>query len=197
MIAEKLPGAEEWETRAYRSGTRTLFVFANEIDRVAFSMAIVEKVTETVYSTFLGIISDERANCPPRGTMLRYQNYISNLSHDDWAVFPVTELQYQTGAVFSTNTWVDIPEGLFLVVLASMAGNEDPTPKMVQLGIMSLDLPFEVLATSPQVTVSNSEFKHMMCDVTVQGPGSVSAVSISPDGNTDLVQTQLWVMEMI
>lgn len=64
LVAEILPGQEEFAQRRYGFGTRLLYVLSDTYERAIWNIALVEISTDFVYDSLLGLISSDRANCP-------------------------------------------------------------------------------------------------------------------------------------
>lgn len=110
MFAEKVPGYEEYRGRPFGSPTFWMYEITDVIDRVAWSLACVDALTDIGYGTLLGIIQDDPQNCPLIGRMFRVDFDQTILStQGGWAGFPVSQLEWVNN--------IDTPNGYVATVL--------------------------------------------------------------------------------
>lgn len=197
MIAEKLPGAKEWEHRVYRSGTRSLFVGLGVIDEVQFSMAMVEKTTDTVFNTFVGLVTANPDVCPNRVTMLRGPNTDTIIGPTTWSAFSASHLEYQHGPIISDQHFVLLPEGQFIICVAAGILNDDEPNLVAQIRLQQNDDELNVLGVSPEAHLDIGETAHIMADASVIGPGSFTWRISCGHGNCFMYEIQVWVMQII
>lgn len=95
MVAEVLPGQEEFAQRKYGVGTRLLYVLSDAYERVIWNIVLVELSTDFVYDSLLGVISSDRAKCPLIARIARAQSgAIEGGVGPAWRPHNLPELKY-------------------------------------------------------------------------------------------------------
>lgn len=94
-IAKHIPGQGVFAGRPVGDLTRWAFSISDNVDRVAWNLAIIDVVSDTVYQGLLGIISEDKENCPLVGRMGREGGFQTILNtHEGWGPIQCPELKF-------------------------------------------------------------------------------------------------------
>lgn len=176
LVAHGFSSHEEIRGRPFGSPTFWLYEITDVIDRVSWTFAAVEGLTDIGYGTLLGIIEADKNNCPNTSRMFRHTYFQAILNtHASWAQFPIEVLDFDVG--------IDTPNGYVATVLDDhryaatleiTAHQNTPGTAEIAIGIGDIGAGRNLNETG-YVTNTYPDEVHLQIDAQYTGPGTIGA----------------------
>jgi hypothetical protein len=197
LVAHNIAGHEEFRGRPFGSATFWAFEITDVIDRVSWTFACVDGITEIGYKTLIGIIQADKNNCPQLGRMFRTDGFASILNTgNNFAPVSVEDLQWINKIDSPHGFQADmLDDGHYLVTLEW--GTRPIVPSTVQVGIAIVDSTSqEVLNQYGPFPITYPERHVMSVDAIVIGPGGIRP-GVMSDGDFTQLDTMKWLITQI
>ena len=177
MIARRLPQVDELNYRKYGFGTAITYEILDTIDRVSWTIAVIEMSTDLVFETLWGIVQANRDNCSTMARSMRTSDYHSVLDTGmSFQPLPIDVNRY-TVRMESNNVTQFYWDNLAMNV--SFAANFHtvfPGNWQLQIGIRN---PFdhdEIYDESNIVTISPGDNVQLSCSAMIMRAGGAETV---------------------
>lgn len=172
-IGKRLPGQKEFAGRPYGSPTFFVFEVTDVADRVAFNLAIVDIVTETVYAGLLGIVSVNQSKCPWMIRMQRHHEGGALLRADDWISHEMSWLDYESPGLGSSTFGSPTPGGgTFLAAMEVHGVNNWVEPYSLEIGLFDV-VKQETYGVSALAYAEPGESFSLTCSGILANPGNL------------------------
>lgn len=173
-VAKMLPFQGEVAGRPFGSPTRWVFEGWDVMDRVAFNVAIVDVVSDTVYQGLLGIIEVGESGCWWMRRGKAHSEWLINIGlRDTWIALDNPNVVYEKGVEMHYAGATPMPGGSFLVAVDASFQQNGPGTSTSQLRIVDTNRN-KVIATSDEFTLE-------------PGAGSSHSMSANVPGGTTIV----------
>ena len=187
-IGKRIPGREAIAGRKWGSPTFYAFEFSDQLDRVAFNVAIIDVVTDTVYEGLLGILSVDPSNCPwvARG-MSHNVNHPLLTGSNKWDALLLPIIDYEHGLTMTSYSANTTGSGSYLVTLEATILYPWGTWADVAIGIRD-GFAGENLTESGSVRLEHGDVTTLSVACSVTG-------SIQPQWVCDIAHDQVFMIE--
>ncbi len=118
MIGSNLPGSEEYRSKKFTDGVKTLWKIDGAGQRALYYIMVVNLATDFLYEWVTGIIKHETSNCDNIGRCL-YEGPAGGTAGNDWGPWQPAELKYSEGSVQAVPAGVVVGSGVKAIVTAS------------------------------------------------------------------------------
>lgn len=195
-IAKRLPGRGDLETRAISGLGRLGWTVWGHIDRVNWTLAVVDKVSDTAFDSLYGLITADNIKCPNIGRVYRRQIIATILDSDHFNSFPLNILEYAHNIGSTTNAQVNFGTGTYSLSLAGTFRNAVFGDTEVALQLFDPSGGGVVLAQSGFHTVTATGDVTIDVQATVIGPGGVQWRVQSRDDNCEVVNARFFAVQI-
>lgn len=186
-VAKRIPGQEAIAGRRWGSPTFYVFEFSDQLDRVAFNVAIIDVVTDTTYKGLLGILSVDPSNCPwvARGAS-HNENHPLLTGSNKWDALLMPIIDFEHGLTMTSYSANMTGSGRYLVTVEATILYPWGTWADVAIGIRD-GFGGDILAESGSVRLEHGD------TVTLNVAASVSG-SIQPQWVCDIAHDQVFLL---
>ena len=172
-IGKRIPGYEIFRGRPFGSATRIVFEVSDVFDRVAWNLAIIDVVSDTIYQGLLGIIALDNTNCPwvGRGSGHNLYNTL-NTYGELWRPKNNSIIDYEYG-VDMVQFGCDVdPKKTYLATHEIQFNKRSDGVSRVAVGIGDWD-GGEVYAESGEVTLEQGDQVTLTCSAAITGTTNI------------------------
>lgn len=118
MIGSNLPGSDEYRSKKFTDGVKTLWKIDGAGQRALYYIMVVNLVTDFLYEWATGIIKHATSNCDGIGRCL-YTGPSGGTAGNDWGPWQPANLIYSEGSVEAVPAGVVVHSGVKAIVTAS------------------------------------------------------------------------------
>lgn len=195
-IGKRIPGQAEFAGRPFGSPTRWVFEISDVADRVAFNIAIIDVVSDTVYKALLGIIEVDQDKCwwMKRG---KANGDIEAWIHsrDDWLALSMPFPVYEKG-VDMLFAGTQLPgDGSYFMTLEQTLHQYGPDTTTTQIGIWD-DTAGEFLGTSGGEELSPGDGTVLTCSGVAPGGHTIIWQMKNRGGHVSRFNSTATVLQM-
>lgn len=172
-IGKRIPGYELFRGRPFGSATQLVFEISDVYDRVAWNVAILDVVSDTVYQGLLGIIALDNTNCPwvGRGSGHFFFNTLNSYG-DEWRAKNNSIIDYSYGVdMVQFGCGLD-HQKTYLATHEIQFHKRTPGVSTVGVAIGDTESG-EIFASSFLATMEEGDELNMTCSGGVRGTGSI------------------------
>lgn len=184
-IGKRIPGQQAIAGRPFGSPTRWVFEFSDVADRVAFNIAIIDVVSDTVYKGLLGIIEANQSKCWWMRRGASHGEWIMNIQgHDYYRGLEFGPPVYEKGVEMNATSLVPGHGGYFMVAIEATFYQGGPTSSRQHIMLRNASTG-EELDRSDEIELEAGDTGVLSLYANIPG-GTVVSAWIHKEGN------QLW-----
>lgn len=133
LVADRIPAVQQLQARKIDDGLKYLWIVDEVFQRAAWTVGLWSMVNDFFYDSFLGVITDDAAQCDFKVTAMRQNAQIQKIGVLRWQALPLPFVKYVRGPIGTTSGYFNVGPGKWLVVMAADIVNLGATREDCQI----------------------------------------------------------------
>lgn len=196
MWGKRLVENTDFNRRKYGTPTRIFYAVDDVIDRVTWTLTLVEMSTDLIYESLLGVMEHNGGNCDTLRRMWRKgNNRVEGAPLGNWHPYTCGPVQYIKGVSSPNGAIIFNIGGLLSVTLGSSITSYVQNTK-VQVRFRNLDPPFQVYDVTDWIQVGPGINAEFVLNTQINSSQSVGIEARETVGFFDVIHDDLMVLDI-
>lgn len=197
LVAKGLPGKDDYYNRRYGVGTAVFYVIDDVIDRVEWTVLLLEMVDDITYSSLLGAMEWNSNKCEQIRRMWRRGRYhVEGGAGPTWEPVGAGPIIYNYGIGSPHDEVFYLPAGTFSCTFGAKI-KAPSGERQVRLRFRQIESPYKIYTEGGPFTAPQSENGDALINAVIQGPTGVVIEGAEDGGFWDINYSDLCILEVL
>lgn len=197
MIAKRLVENTAFNRRKYGMPTQIFYVVDDVIDRITWTVCLIEMADDLIYNTLIGVLEHEGEKCPNLGRLaMRGGYHVEGGAGPQWQSVGLGAVQYAIDIAHGGGAVIFMPDGSYSYSFGAKV-IAPSHPLMLRLRLLRTGGGGGVLEMTDWIQVKENETTDIIIHATIEGPATVTLQAEHDGGFWDVAQSDLAVLEIL